>query len=66
MTTSPKGQREAHLAQAERHIRGIEGRILHQELLIRRLVDLGADTTQAEQLLQGMQQSLELARRGRR
>ena len=30
-------------------------RILHQELLIRRLVELGADTTQAEQLLQGMQ-----------
>jgi hypothetical protein len=65
MTASPERQREARLAQAERHIRGTEGRILHQELLIRRLADLGADTAQAEQLLRSMRQSLELSRHHR-
>ena len=52
--------REDHLALAERHICEANSRIARQQQLIRKLAQDGHDTTQAEALLDLMQDSLSL------
>jgi hypothetical protein len=51
---------EDHLAQAEHHIVETEGRITRQLAIMELLAEIGADITQAEQLLRAFQQSLVL------